>query len=524
MNRRYQICFNILAVVFLSILVPTLFCITMWGNTMDYNLATKLLCSCGNKRILLYSGMIVFLSFIFIYLSRKVLITKKTSVILSMALGALFILLFVWNIKICECINIAQGWDVSCVVGGAYRLNKGGYIADDTYFSVYPNNVPITFILYRLFQFADGLDNFKYVQDFMWILVICAMVSVTGYVSCIIVKKLTNSFSLTIVAAFIYFVIMLLTPWKTTPYTDMFSMMFPVLSLNLYVLYRLSQRKWLKYTLWFFCIGLGLLGAMIKITVAIVLITILICEAISNLPEIRKQKKELLIKLGLIVLAVLLYWGLKNHIYNVTQYTPNKEASMKAVHYLMMGLNEESTGSYSSEDYGYSCSFDTQKERIPAQFKKVGERLKEKGILGYPKFVVTKMVMTFNDGTFGWGREGSYNYPYPIYSTNKELIDNIQAYFLPDAVKSTEFGTHSQTIWFVIIFSLPGVCLVSNKEKEKYMPLLLSIVGMILYLILFEARARYMICFLPVLIVTAVIGIGQYYRMLTVLVHKCIHK
>lgn len=191
----------------------------------------------------------------------------------------------------------------------------------------------------------------------------------------------------------------------------------------------------------------------------------------------------------------------------------NREISLTPLHYLMMGLNENSTGSYSSEDFGFSCSIMTQEERIPAQLERIKERLEEKGLFGYLGFAIKKMVMSFNDGTFGWGREGVYSYPYPIYSENEKFVENVRNYFYPQGEQNVSFNTHSQTLWLLIVFSLPGICFVKKEEKETYMPILLSLLGVILYLTLFEARARYLICFLPVIIMTAVIGMDQYYRL-----------
>jgi len=245
----------------------------------------------------------------------------------------------------------------------------------------------------------------------------------------------------------------------------------------------------------------------------VVLIAVVICEGIRILGNFKTIWKEILIQIGLVGMAVLLYFGCQSHIYKTTGYTPNEEVSLTALHYLMMGLNEGSTGSFSSDDMAFSCSFTTREERTSAQIERIEERLAEKGLFGYLGFAVKKMVMTFNDGTFGWGREGAYNYAYPIYSTNEKFAENVRQYFYPLGERNSSFNTHSQTIWFLIIFSLPGICFVTKEDKEKYMPILLSLLGVILYLILFEARARYLICFLPVIIMAAVIGIGQYYRI-----------
>lgn len=57
---------------------------------------------------------------------------------------------------------------------------------------------------------------------------------------------------------------------------------------------------------------------------------------------------------------------------------------------------------------------------------------------------------------------------------------------------------------------------MEKEKREVCMPILVSMLGIIFYLMLFEARARYLICFLPVIIMTAALGMKQYYEMLDV--------
>ena len=74
----------------------------------------------------------------------------------------------------------------------------------------------------------------------------------------------------------------------------------------------------------------------------------------------------------------------------------------------------------------------------------------------------------------------------------------------------------------MIIFSIPGFCFVDKEKREVCMPILVSLLGIIFYLMLFEARARYLLCFLPLIIMAAALGMKQYYEGLKiVVVHIC---
>ncbi len=505
--------YRIFSVLFLVIFIPILFCIVIWGNDMEYNVVNKVVTLQDNKVLLLLCIPVLILIFLFVYLTRKIEMTKKLSVIMNIVMLSIFTIIFLVNMEVCKCINIAQGWDVSCVVGTAYNLHNGILIGDDIYYSLCPNNVPITFVLYKLFDLADAMEGFTYVSDFMWVVAVCIMLSVTGYLTCVTVKKITQNFAATCITCFLYVGCVCFTPWKTVPYTDMFAIMFPMICISFYVFHYYSEKRILRYVLWFFIFLSGSLGALIKPTVFIVPIAIVLCEILRCVVSFRDKWKQLIVKVVLVITAIFIYMGCKAYIYEDVGYKQNEEIQFTAVHYMMMGLNEESTGSYHSGDVAISGSVSLLKDRTEKQIQVIKERLEEKGFFGYLNFLLRKMVMTFNDGTFGWGREGGYIPDvYPIY-TDASYVTMIRDIFMPNYRYSGYFNTYSQAIWLLIIFCIPGVCFMEKEKREVSMPILVSMLGIIFYLMLFEARARYLICFLPILIFISSVGITSYYNV-----------
>lgn len=106
-----------------------------------------------------------------------------------------------------------------------------------------------------------------------------------------------------------------------------------------------------------------------------------------NLPgrimSFKQWWKEIVIKFGLILVAFFLYQGCKNYIYEDVGYEPVKECEFTALHFLMMGLNEESTGSFHSGDVAISGNVPLLKDRTDKQIEVIKERLEEKGFGGY---------------------------------------------------------------------------------------------------------------------------------------------
>ncbi|MBQ8816850.1 MAG: hypothetical protein IJZ84_06195, partial [Lachnospiraceae bacterium] len=98
-----------LSCIFMVTFVPVLFCIFMFGNTMDYNTVNKLLTTYGNKRLTMFSFLIIFAIFIVLMLFKKVGQSRKTSVITIGCLSVAFIMLYFINEDICKCIWFTQG-------------------------------------------------------------------------------------------------------------------------------------------------------------------------------------------------------------------------------------------------------------------------------------------------------------------------------------------------------------------------------------------------------------------------------
>lgn len=514
-----------LSVMFLLIFVPVLFCIFVYGNTMNYHDTNKLIALWGNKRLSLFSILILVLFVVMCVLLKRVQFNRKLSIITLCSLGVAFVALYFINEEICKCIWFKQGWDVDCVVGTAYNLAVGHEIGDDVYYSMYPNNVPMAFILGQIYQMARNTAGYPYPEDFLWMQTICGLISLAGMATCVTIKKVTNNVA-AVLAGFILFVASIgISPWKTAPYTDMFALLFPIFSLCFYVYYYHAGNKVVRYLLFFLCYLAGAVGAMIKPPVLIVLIAVTMLEVIYAAPKVRTEWKELLIKACMIVVVVLLYKGAQGYIYKDTGYIQNKDISATYYHYMLMGLNEDTTGSYYSPDVALIGNYPDPQERLSVQKTMIAERMKEKGFGGYLNFLLRKTVMTFNDGAFGWGREGGCDLnAYRLLSkgTYSFTLRNI---FWPLHKYSIHFNTYCQIVWLAIIFAVPGICLGrKGTDKRLINTILLTILGITLYLMLFEARARYLICFVPVFVLAASVGITRYYEVVKKVIVRGITK
>lgn len=176
-------------------------------------------------------------------------------------------------------------------------------------------------------------------------------------------------------------------------------------------------------------------------------------------------------------------------------------------HFLMMGNNEEGGGLYVGDDVAYSKSFATPQERKKANIQRTFERMKDMGIAGYLRFLAKKMLTVYNDGTYAWGGEGNFFmvvFPQP---------DNHIAVFLRNIYYADHkyydiYVTVMQSIW-VFVLGAAAVSGLGKENRQEIIVLMLSIAGLTLFEVLFEARARYLYTYAPVFCILAAIGIEK---------------
>lgn len=509
--------FVILAILLSVCFLPVLICVAFVGTNMDYWETVKVSTRLPNPVLLVIAlpGMALC-----VFLFRKfshVRFSARGNRIANGVLFCLFFLLFLINIQVAKEIAFHLPTDYMMVSGVAYKVAKGEPVGSFIYLSMYPNNIPISYILGRLYRKAAEWKNYPYIYEFFWLQVNCALISVAGLFSCLTVKKLTGK-PMPVIAAFgLYLMLGGISPWKIAAYTDTYSMVFPILCVYLYLCYRDAGHLWSKYICLLLSIAAGMTGGFIKPSVYVVVIALSGWELIRFLTDPRQYWKILL---PTILMVLAFAWGTdayRDHLIDQMGLDFNEELEAGWQQYFLMGLNEETTGAYYSEDALFGQFQDSRSDRIQEELRRAAGRLKDRGVWGSIWFYLRKLVMTFNDGTFGWNMEIYIYDRYPdSMASNTALTQRLRSIFWSNEMNYDVGGYHTlcQLVWIFSLLGIPGICLCRDGTRDRYGILIVCFLGIFFYQMLFEARARYLFCFLPLILPIAVCGIQQYTDLL----------
>ena len=495
---------NYLAV---ALFLPILFCVLFIGSDMDYYAALKPVTIRSN--FMLGAIAIVTISILVFVMLRfeKNEITKKWNWILNGILAVSFFLLYVLNCRVAKEIAFQLPWDIMMVQGYAAEFARGKDLGYHYYFSMYPNNIPIVYIMGKLLRYAMESGKYVVLPDYILFQLNCLCFSVAGFFSCLTVKKITKRVVPVFITFGACFILVILSAWKTAPYTDALGVIFPIIAIYLYISYLNTDRKCLKYVLLITALVVSGCGGFVKPNLYIITVAMIGMEGLRTYRSFHENIKYFLV--GLLVAVGLLIGGkiALNYVIDEIGLEYNPVVSFDWHHYFLMGLNEETTGSYESGAVALVGKYQYDKEaRIATEMNMAMERLKDRGVVGSITFWIKKLVMTFNEATFGWSNEVWIEGYYPAeLASNTNMTVFLREIFWWGAYAGA-YQTICQCVWIFVLIGIMGLAFV-KKDNRHYTILSVCFLGIFLYQMLLEARARYLFAFLPLIICISSCGI-----------------
>ncbi len=398
-----------------------------------------------------------------------------------------------------------SGWDIQTVVPAAYKQSAGIPFGqwEMTYFSRYPNNLFLVKLMSLMIRAGRLFGN-----DYNWHLMVFNVIAIniSGVFLAFSSKNFTNSRKVAAYCFIVYTVLIGFSGWGVIPYSDTFSLPFTTLALLLFSLRykRGTPSDTLRY---FFLAMTSGFGYAIKPTAIFLTVALFIKELICLI--FLRDKKASALRCVFMLVGLILSSMIVDVMTFSMQVQLNPDLAFSLFHYLMMGLNATSRGGYSESDVLFSAEFPSVSTRIAGNLTVIFQRIADLGPLGCFKLWFEKNAKNFSDGTFAWGSEGEFfKTMYPAKNALQQGLQDL--YYLVDCATAHRIlQTVFRFLFYWVLLSGGAVLFRENRSSRKIYMILLTLLGLAVFLMLFERRARYIILYVPYYILLSGIGLQQ---------------
>lgn len=448
------------------------------------------------------------------------------------------VLLFLTQLIVIHGAWFYSGWDIEFITNMD--------IPERSYFSAYPNQL----FLAGTFRILAELSRYLGVYPpYVFLLMgssLCVCISI--FLTALIAYKLmapAHAYGVLLLA------ILLIgcNPWFLIPYSDTYAMPFVVIP---FFVMSYCRPRFLRA---FFVVFFVLIGMFIKPTVIFVGLTIglfalqrLAGSAWSRGVLARGvcagggpassawSRGALATKVLVCVLAACLAgpcaYAIKARV--CARITPelvslDSNRTFGITHFLMMGTNPTSFGSFSYDDVVLSFTCANASERTAVNLSTWKSRLADLGARGYIALLGRKSLSNYMDGSFGWNNEGDF--VKEIIGDNEYLlrwfgIENTSESASESASNSQltasiePFCYLAQILWFITIF---GVLACPYKQQnlnarnawisQSTNCMMIAILMLSMFLMIFECRARYLFLYTPLFVILAMSGYARLFSL-----------
>ena len=375
---------------------------------------------------------------------------------------------------------------------------------DNYYIIRYQNNVPYMLILslvYRIEYLLTG--SFSRVP---MIILSTLSLNLSILLTVMTSRKLFGNRK----AVFTLILCALFSPFFTyTPYfyTDSLSIPFATGCVFTFVSAVQCDGKKKKAVLFPLSGALCCIGFLIKGSVAILLPAALIWLLLRNgLKNAAKQGIALI--LGFAVLFGAYSAVIKS--INLIPEEMSRRYQFPLTHWAMVGTND--LGAFSPEDRKYTLAYPSKEEKVQANLDKIGERLSEKGFFGTVLHLGIKAVWTWQDGTYYIANylENYYRYT-PLHSLI--LYDGDLRLFYYAICCGFQ-------LFLLLMMAYGGIAARKSREIAITTFLRIAVIGLALFLLIWETNARYLFNFTPLFLLLATESIDGFSRKVSSLIRK----
>ena len=443
--------------------------------------------------------------------------TRIELVITEKAMALLSVSLCLFQMYLCYNIYFLTDWDVRAVLQCSTGLaNNDVPPLCYFYYSIYPHNLLLTYLYSLILKVNGALGLFTSESGLFSIIAAqCFLSGITAYLVHRVTYEFTQNKILSFFAFGVYSLFIGCSPWFSIPYSDATGIIFPIAIFHSWQLSQKTSSRRMRYSL-YALIGLSsYVGFEIKPQIVVITIAIVSLSLWQALSTDRKEKSPLVAAIGpAVIVAVFL---VSSNVFGVMtsrnkSINPNPEMKFGISHYLMTGWNESSQGLYSDEDVTFSGSFKTKKKRAQANLQVLKRRILDMGFSGVVTQLVRKTLINYGDGSFAWQAEGKF-FDTILPEKDPHISPFMRSFYYQNGKNEKLFFSSFQCVWLTVVtlaaFAAMYVFKRADQKGDEMSVMLLSLIGLTLFVTLFEARARYLFTYAPIFIVCAAIGLSM---------------
>ncbi len=403
---------------------------------------------------------------------------------------------FMFCVQLCmiEPLRFNPIFDLEAIYKGAIEWAETGvfyhYYSDTchaNYFYIFPNNLGGLAFLTAIFKIAKLFGITDY---FVYASVVNALLCITTMILTVnIGKKLFG-----VTGGMYALLFFLLSPpfYFIAPvfYTDALSLVFPVAAFNA-VLKGEESEKLIKKTGWFALAGvMCLIGTQIKATVFIL--------AIATVGYFLLKKKWKDILTFVLLTATIVgsgFAGFNAYIYS-NQLDKEVADYLGMPIYYWLDLAFHGRGEYNNNIFqmGYTLEEpEIREERLKNDIK---DSIEDMGPVGLAKLFQNKLTLAFGDGTYALS-EYLDDRPYKKSFLHDYIIYNMKYYGFYRTLATGIFAA-------IMIMMLLSVSF--RKRDLKILVPQLCVFGIMLFLMFWEIKSRYIMTFIPFIFICAASG------------------
>lgn len=396
-------------------------------------------------------------------------------------------------------------WDSKLIQNVVTQPRDAITSAQVAYLSRYPNNDVLLALARQAQRLGEAL-GIGYGTAFLLIQVVCFAIALLGVyrLTVLMADRQAGLMAMVLLTALVG-----LSPWMAVPYTDIPSMWTTVWAVYCFVRSHGSDRP-VPSVGWAAAGGAVLaLGYALKVTpVAVLVAGALWFVALAAVRSMRGSGRRTGLQLvGIavgLVAAQLVSGPVVTGLAEPPPTTPGVAAS--SWHYVASGLRTQVGpngnlvfGGYdrpvNSATFGRPTDVQT---RISQRF--IRDDLQRRGVGGSLLFEVNKLDFTWGDGMFWAYGEGTDLSRRPIH--DGQPFELVQSWNSPDGQLLGARVALTQGLWWLVL-TLVGVGWLRGRVTAQSLLLLASLVGVAAFTLLFQGRSRYLITYLPLVVVAA---------------------